>query len=160
MLKYDYQLQHVPGKKMMIADMFLRIQGQEWPGHFPEDIEVHAISILPDRVNPKTIAELAEAELQIVIKKLEASQPFEGELKSVGGVDIAGSVENGGCVPSQFVVALSLLLQLRRPAFQIFEALIHGRKLVIDRGILCFPFGIRLIQPNEERLKQSLCLAG
>ncbi|KAL3208877.1 hypothetical protein MRX96_052438 [Rhipicephalus microplus] len=69
--------------------------------------------------------------------------PMQGMTSiSVGGVDIAASVEDGRCAPFRFVVALSLLLQLRRSAFQIFDALIHRGKFVIDHGILCVAFGV------------------
>lgn len=103
LLKYDYRLYFVPGKKLIVADTLSRIQGQCMSENCSKDLEIHATSVLEERVSRRTKQRLEDAtardpELQQVIKNLQATEPIKGvwkkhtnELSVVEGVLMKGT---------------------------------------------------------------------
>ncbi|XP_077485248.1 uncharacterized protein LOC144095362 [Amblyomma americanum] len=69
----------VPGKKLVIADTLSRMQGKRLSDNLSDDLEIHAISVLEDRVSKRTMDKLKDAtardpELQQIMANLQASQ--------------------------------------------------------------------------------------
>lgn len=105
LLMYDYTLQFVPGKLLLLADMLSRsspVTTKDTAGS-TEDVEVHAVSVVSDLVSKKTLDRLAEAtakdaDLQSVICYMNGKgdidgmlKPFVSELSLVQGIVLKGS---------------------------------------------------------------------
>lgn len=87
LLKYEFELQYVPGSKLVVANTLSRIPSQKQPEKGSTDVEVHAVGVLTAVVGPATLSRLqaataSDAIAQDVISGLQSSIPVEGELKS------------------------------------------------------------------------------
>ncbi|KAK8767070.1 hypothetical protein V5799_006149 [Amblyomma americanum] len=86
LLRYDYVLQYVPGKHLVLADMLSR---STTPGGVDnagatEDVEVHALQLLNGMVTVTTQQKLAketarDCYLQTVVSNLSAGKPIQDE---------------------------------------------------------------------------------
>lgn len=88
LLKFEFDLQFVPGKKLVIADTLSRISCESQLEESSTDVEIHANAVLSTLVGSRTLGSLRTATsndpvLQEAINCLEAGKPILGELKAV-----------------------------------------------------------------------------
>lgn len=103
LLRYDIDLQFVPGKQLLLADMLSRATFTGDPGAGDnDDVEVHAVSVVSSLVSDDTWGRLAvetskDECLRTVLDNLGTGKaikgqwkPFEAELSQVKGVLLKG----------------------------------------------------------------------
>nr|XP_037269644.1 uncharacterized protein K02A2.6-like [Rhipicephalus microplus] len=87
LLIYDYVLQFVPGKELVLADMLSRATPSEREDTVDfGDIQVHAVAVLSSLVSERTKQLLSretsnDPELRAVVESLSLNKDFEGTLK-------------------------------------------------------------------------------
>ncbi|XP_037565227.2 uncharacterized protein K02A2.6-like [Dermacentor silvarum] len=88
LLKYDFVLQYVPGKHLVLADMLSRSSpaSHEDIAGAADDVEVHAVQVLgylvTDATRQKLVQETARDDyLSTVISSLSSGESLQGELK-------------------------------------------------------------------------------
>lgn len=87
LLRYNFELNFVPGKKLMLADMLSRAPSSEGSNDVStDDAEVHAVSTVSSFISEGTWKRLAEetakdSYLKVVLQKLTTGEPIEGPLK-------------------------------------------------------------------------------
>lgn len=173
LLKYEFELQYVPGSKLVVADTLSRIPSREQPEKGTTDVEVHAVGALTAVVGPATLSRLqaataSDATAQDVISRLQSSMPIEGELKSftqelsvVNGVLLKGT---------KVVVPASMRTEMLRRVHQghlgLGKCKSRARKLMywpgmstdiaqfIDRCDVCKKFAYR--QPDEPLCQRTV----
>lgn len=112
LMRYDFTLQFLPGRKLVLADALSRA-GQHSPHHKQglEDVEVHAVGMLAALVSETTQDRLRtetqrDPELQHVLHCLENGYPLQGNFSSL---DPELSVVNGIILKGTRVVISSSL---------------------------------------------------
>lgn len=86
LFKYDYVLQFIPGKDLVLADMLSRTATLPGAADEAEDMEVHAIQVVSSLVSRRTKQRLqeetrADPYLSSVLEQLKAGATIQGELK-------------------------------------------------------------------------------
>lgn len=102
LLRYDLDLQFIPGKQLVLADMLSRATSRQAGDTDSDDVEVHAVSVMSSLVSDRTWKWLSaetekDEELKDVLKNLESGEdikgqwrPFQAELSQVNGVLLKG----------------------------------------------------------------------
>lgn len=85
LLKYNYDLQFVPGKDLLLADM-LSCAPAHASDPTTEDVEVHAVQVISGIVSTLTkrrlqVETMADPYLSLVMQQLAECRPIEGELR-------------------------------------------------------------------------------
>lgn len=105
MMKYDYELKFVPGRKLLLADMLSRapLMERRVTSNVNDDVTVHAVSMLSALVTDKTLERLREETakdlcLREVVDALEnykevqgEYKPFQSELSVISGIVLKGT---------------------------------------------------------------------
>lgn len=111
LLKYDYSLQFVSGKELLLADMLSRSPKKLRDiSASRDDVDIHAVGAVTDMVSSKTLNRLVEAtandpDLQSVILYIRedgnlvgSMKPFAAKLCLIEGIVLKGTpkVDEGG----------------------------------------------------------------